>query len=127
MDDAATQYASLSNKIHEFKETVSRIATSAEEMGAILQDVDLEQFQNRLEMELSRAWESLKEEFSEPLPEDQTKRYQQQAIVISRALEMIEDGLVDVCNIWKIPEAEVRTKFGDIRPHLNHGLLVIGE
>jgi len=127
LHDAATQIPSVSEKINEFKDTLSRIVVNAEGMGTILQDVDLEEFQKRFELQLSSSWEALNQEFSEPLPDNQTERYQQQAIVISAALEMIEDSLVEVCQFWKIPEADVRTKFDDIKPHLNHGLLVIAN
>lgn len=45
--------------------------------------------------------------------EDQTERYQQQATVISGALEMIEYALVEVCQFWKIPEGWwYQTTFG---------------
>jgi len=123
--EAAADYAPIAYKINEFQETMNRVVTSAEAMAPlILQHVDLEEFQNRLVAELSRGLEGLKEELSEPLPENQTERYHQQAIRFARALDIAEDELVNVCGFWKIPEADVRMKFGDIKPHLNHGLLI---
>jgi len=127
LKDVAVQYTSTAEKINELKETMSRVVSGAEGMRTILQDVSLEEFSNRLEVELSRVFEVLKEEISEPLPEDQTERYRQQAIRISRGLDMIEEALVIVCRFSKIPEADVRMKFGHIKPHINHALLIIGK
>ena len=47
--------------------------------------------------------------------------------MISRALNKTEDALVNVCKYWEIPEASVRTKFDDIKPHMNHYLLIVGK
>ena len=104
------------------------IVSKAEAMTtAILQHVDLQEFQKQLQVKLAPAFEQLKQEFSEPLSEDQTERYQQQKIRIARALDMIEDAFVSACGILEIPEVDVRTKFDDIKPHVNHGLLIVGE
>jgi len=111
----------------QFQETMNQVVTGAEAMGAMLQHVDFEDFQKQFLVELSRDLEALKEEFSEPLPEDQTERYQQQALRFSRALDLSEEALVNVCGFWKVPEADVRKSFGDIKPHINHGLLIIAN
>lgn len=120
------QYASAAHKVNELKETMSRVVTSAEEMAKILQDVDVQEFQNRFQVQVSSALEDLKKEFSEPLPEDQTQRYRQQEIRIVRTLDMIEDALVIVSGFWKIPEVDVRMKFGDIKPNLKCVILITG-
>jgi len=106
---------------------MSRVVNSAEAMGTILQDVDLEEFQNIFEIELSRIFEELKKEFSEPLPEEQTERYRQLATTISQAVNGTEDALVNVCGFFNIPEADVRAHYGDIKPHINHALLIVGK
>ncbi|KAF8809013.1 hypothetical protein BYT27DRAFT_7163324 [Phlegmacium glaucopus] len=122
LNDAAVQYE---DKIKEIKEIMNRVVTSAEGMETILKDVDLKEFQKLFEVKLSHAFEKLKKDFSEPLPEDQTERYRQQAATISQVLDTTEDTLVAVCALWNIPEADVRTKFADIKSHMNHALLII--
>ena len=92
-----------------------------------LQDIDRKEFQDRLEIALSRVFEDLQNEFSEPLPEDKTERYKWQEIKISQAIEKIEGAIVDVCRTWKIPEDTVRADFGKIKPHLIHALLIVGK
>lgn len=111
------------------QETINQVVTGTEGFVAMLrlQHVDFEDFINQLQAELSRGFEGLKEEFSEPLPEDQTDRYQQQVLRVTRALDLGEDTLVKVCGFWKVPEPDVRTGFGNIKPHINHGLLIIGK
>jgi len=47
--------------------------------------------------------------------------------MISRALNKTEDALVRVCSFWEIPETTVRTKFDDMKPHMNHFLLVVAN
>lgn len=127
LNDASAQYASASDKIEEFKESMSRLVTSAEGMGKVLMDVDVEEFQSRFADELSRTFEELKEEFSEPLPEDQSERYRQQAAMVSQALNKTEDALVTVCGFLNIPEAAVRMTFDDVKPHMNHSLLIVAN
>jgi len=71
LKDTAEQYASIADKINEFKETINQVVISTEAMSTtLLQDVDIEDFQNRLGIELSFALEELKRVFSEPLPEE---------------------------------------------------------
>ena len=105
---------------------MNQVVVGAEALATmILKHVpDREEFQYRFEVERSRAWATLKEEFSEPLPENQTERYKQQAIRISQALDMAEDALVNTCGL---PEADVREKFEDIKPHINKALLIMGK
>lgn len=126
MKDAATEYASIANKINDFEKSINQVVTSAEALATmVLKHVpDREEFQSRFEVERSRAWETLKVEFSEPLPENQTERYKQQTIRIARALDMTEDALVKVCGL---PEADVRAKFDDIKPHINKAMHIMGK
>lgn len=69
----------------------------------------------------------LKKEFSEPLPKDQTDRYQQRSTMVARALDTTEDALVNVCQVSRITGSAVRTKLCDIKPRLNHSLLIIAN
>ena len=94
-----------------------------------LQNIDSKEFQDRLEVALSKAFKELQNEFSEPLPEDKTERYKQQGpgIMITQFIEKIGDVIVDVCRIWKIPEDTVRADFDTIKPHLNRALLIVGK
>ena len=79
LKDAVAQYPSVADKINEFKKIMGQIVTGAEAMGTLLKDanvtMNLEEFQNQFEVALSFVLEELKEEFSEPLPEDRTERY----------------------------------------------------
>ena len=127
LKDAILEYPLIAEKIKELKEAMDHIVTNTEALATVLQHVDLQEFQNQFEVERVRVFEQLKEEFSEPLPEDQTERYQQQKIRIARALDMIEDGLVVACHVFEIPEVDVRTKFNEIKPHILHFLLIIGK
>jgi len=45
--------------------------------------------------------------------------------VITRALEKIEDTVVNVCRTWQIPEDIVRADFDKTKPHLIHALLIV--
>jgi len=124
LNDAAAEYTLIADKINDFEKSMNQVVTNAETLAKmILKDVpNREELQNRFEVEGSRAWESLKEEFSEPLPEDQTERYKQQATRIARALDMTEDALVKVCGL---PEADVRAEFDNIKPHISKTLLIM--
>ena len=131
MNDAVAQYPSAADKTNESKKIMGQVVTGAEEMSTLLKDanvtMNLEEFQNQFAVALSFVLEELKEEFSEPLPEDRTERYYQQAIMISQALSKTEDALVNVCKYWEIPETPIRTKSDDIKPHMNHFLLIVGK
>jgi len=124
LKDAAAEYASIADKINDFEKSMNQVVTSAETLAKmILEHVpNREEFQNRFEVERSHAWETLKEEFSEPLPEDQTERYKQQAIRVARALNMTENALVKVGGL---PEADVRTEFDNTKPHIRKALLIM--
>ena len=106
---------------------IIRIITSAEQIVESLQNIDPKEFQDGLELALSRAFKELKNEFSEPLPEDKTERYKRQETIISRAFEKIEDAIVNVCRTWEIPEDTVRADFDKIKPHLIRTLLIVSK
>ena len=115
-------------KIEEaLKVDVNRIITSAGAIVKTLQNIDTKEFQDQLEFAFSRAFKELQNEISEPLPEDKTERYKRQEAMITQALEKIENAVVDVCGTWRIPEDTVRADFDEVKPHLNHTLLVFGK
>ncbi|KAF8813511.1 hypothetical protein BYT27DRAFT_7158431 [Phlegmacium glaucopus] len=118
---------SISDKIVEFQEAMRRVTTNTEAMLKSLEDIDLKEFQDRLDVELGHAFEELEKEFSEPPPENQAERYERQKAMITHALEIFEDALVVVCGHWKIPEDTVRTRFDDIKPYIFHGLLIVAN
>jgi hypothetical protein len=93
-------------------------------MVEMLRDID---FQDKLEVALSRAFEELQNEISEPLPEDRTERCKHQETLISQAFQKIEDVVVNVCRTWKIPEDNVRAAFDKVKPHLIRALLIVGK
>jgi len=124
----AIQEISISKLEETLKPVVNQIIVSAGAIKKTLQNIDLEEFQDRLESKLIRVFEQLQNEFSEPLPEDKTERYKRQEIMITQAFEKIEDAVVDVCSShWKIPEDTVRADFDKIKPHLNHALLIVAN
>lgn len=86
------------------KAAVNRIITSAKAIIQTLQNIDLKEFQDRLEFELSKIFDELQNLFSEPLPVDKSERYKRQETIITQAVEKIEDAVVDVCINLKIPE-----------------------
>ena len=112
----------------ELKEAVNQFVTSAGVIK-ILQDIDPKKFQDQLEgnLELSRVFEKLRNEISEPLPEDRTERYNRQETMITQAFEKIVDAVVHVCRTWEIPEDTVRADFDKIKPHLIRTLLIASK
>jgi hypothetical protein len=118
---------SISDTIVKFNGIMKGVMTDAEAMLKVLHGLDLKDFEDRLRVELFQAFEELKEDFSEPLPENQTERYKQQKIMITHALEKAEDALVNVCGHWEIPENTVRTNFDRIKPHIIYLLLIVGK
>ena len=110
------------------KAAVNRIITSAKAIIQTLQNIDLKEFQDRLEFELSKIFDELQNLFSEPLPVDKSERYKRQETIITQAVEKIEDAVVDVCINLKIPEdTTVRADFDKVKPHLIHTLLIVGK
>lgn len=47
--------------------------------------------------------------------------------MITQAVEKIENAAVDVCSNWEISEDTVRADFDEVKPHLNHALLIFGK
>jgi hypothetical protein len=105
--------------------SIPTIITGPGSIVKTLQSTDLKEFQDQLELALSRFFKELKKEFSEPLPEDKTEQYKQQETKIIQTLETIEDSLVYVCKTWNIPEDTVRANLDKVKPHLRHFLLVV--
>ena len=115
-------------KIEEgLKADIIRIITSAGGIVESLQDIDPKEFQDRLEVALSGAFNELQNEFSEPLPGNKTERYKRQETMVTQAFEKVVDAVVDVCRSWEIPEDTVRADFDKIKPHLIRTLLIIGK
>jgi len=108
-------------------EAANKIVTSAGAIVKSLQNIDLEEFRDRLEVALSRVFKDLQNEFSEPLPGDKTVRYKRQETMIIQAFEKIEDAVVDICRTWEIPEDTVRADFDEVKPHLIHTLLIVAN
>ena len=123
LEDAAAEYASIADKIKDVEQSMAQVVTSAETLAKLILTYvpNREEFQDLFEVELSRAWETLKEEFSEPLPEDQTERYKQEAIRLARALNMTEVALGKICG------ADVRTEFDNIKPHIRKAMLIMSK
>jgi len=121
---AEIQEFSIPKIVETLKVAVNEIITSAGTIIKTLQDIDRKEFQDRLEAALSKGFEELQNEFSEPLPKDKTERYKRQETIITQAVEKSEDILVDICSNWKIPEDTVRADFDKVKPHLIHTLLI---
>jgi hypothetical protein len=106
---------------------VNLIINNAGAIVKTLKNIDNKQFQDQLDVALSRVFEQLQTEFSEPLPEDRTERYKWQETVIIQAFEWIEDAFVNVSRTWEIPEETVRADFDKVKPHLIRALLIVGK
>ncbi|KAF8161194.1 hypothetical protein B0H34DRAFT_796021 [Crassisporium funariophilum] len=130
---ASIEFTSAVDQINEFKDTMAQVVSSAKDLRIdgqnqlVARGFDHEVFTQKLSIQLTQVLEDLQAEFSEPLPEDQTERYRQRAVIITRALDKVEDALVTVYNMWDVDEATTREKFSHVKPHLNHVLLVTGN
>jgi hypothetical protein len=121
----------LPSAVQEIKEAlktdINRTITNAGAIVKTLKNIDTKEFQDQLEVALSRVFKELQNEFSEPLPEDKTERYKHQETLITQAFKKIEDATVDVCRTWEIPENTVRADFDKVKTHLIHALLIVGK
>jgi vacuolar-type H+-ATPase subunit H len=119
-----------SEKIQEFKHTLTEIVSKTEALRHEVQDeitkhnLTLEDISDRLSDELAIVFKELQTEFSEPLPENKTERYKCRETIVSSAMSKIEDAFVKVAAIWQMSEDKARTSFQTISPHIQKIVLI---
>ncbi|KAF9481516.1 hypothetical protein BDN70DRAFT_893246 [Pholiota conissans] len=130
LQSIASKDISVAGPIHEFNAAWTQVVTDA---GKILPTensastshflgtewFDMEGFATFFNESMDRIAEELQAELELPLPEDQSERYRRREIVINKMLNMTEDLIAS--------EEEIRQKFGHIKPHIAHAILVMGN
>ncbi|CAA7259092.1 unnamed protein product [Cyclocybe aegerita] len=129
---AADEYPDVSANIQDFKVSVERLVNSTEVFDQprdvfAITGFDMGEFTEKFSLEIERELEKLKKELQEPLPEDATERSRKREAAVSVVLDHIEGVLVRVYRMYNVPELEVRAKFGEVRPHIKHVVLVVGN
>ncbi|KAF8964406.1 hypothetical protein BDZ97DRAFT_1816389 [Flammula alnicola] len=133
LEEEKIKYAAATDKIQEFQESMKSLVDSAAGLhigpnsALDKRTAALEDFTQKLSVEIDAVIEELRSELSEPLPEDQTERYKRREAVVDFALDKIEGALVKACGILGIADAEAREKFSHVKPHIRHVVLVTGN
>ena len=119
--------------MEEFKSSVTDVVFKVQAMEYDMHD-DLEEhgissdrILDMFSAQMASMFESLKAEFSEPLPEKQTAEYKDRAVMVARFLDMMEDEFVTVSALWHMSESDARRHFGNIKPALSSAILITGE
>jgi len=130
LNDAAISYATAAGKIDCFKQSMNHVVSNTGELRreierkARARGMTLHNISEMLSNELAVVIEELKNEFPPP---DHAEHHEDRVKIISRALVKVEDAVVRVSKAVGVPEAKVRSCFGDIEIHLRDVLVVTGD
>ncbi|KJA29012.1 hypothetical protein HYPSUDRAFT_33514 [Hypholoma sublateritium FD-334 SS-4] len=145
----ALKDASIATQIDNFKTAMQHVLNAAQELRpmdphSVLEKRDgdleytfdvedfevnqtLDEFIRNLNVGVDNAIKRIQVEFSEPLPENRTERYKSREVAVDYALHLIEDVYVKACKLDNISEEQARVKFGGVRHHIRHVVLIMGK
>jgi len=128
--DATTSYSAAAEKIIDFKQSMVKVVSGAGELRHEFESkiwahgMTLSEISDMLSKELAVVVDELKTEFPPP---DHAEHHEERSVMISRALEKVEDVVVRISVRAGVDEANARAHLRNIEPHLNHVLTVTGD
>jgi hypothetical protein len=130
LHDAGVSNAATAASLRDFKDTMTQLVSSTKDLRdevhkhANLHGLSLETISEMLSTELAIVLEELKAEFPAP---DEADHHEKRVEMVSRALMKIEGTVIRVSGHCGISEADARTRFRDIEPHIRRVIVVVGK
>lgn len=126
VDNLLAKVEGSADKIDDFKKKMEEIVSKTGEFRVQIQtaadahDVTLEHVSEEFGIAFDAVLEHLKVTFPSP---DKAPSHPERQVMVSTALELVEQHVVGICGKYAIPESDVRAYFKSINPIIE-GLIV---